>query len=152
MSRPYRRRLPFNLALKDSARYIALMSQSKLKDNFPSSLWAALGRGALLKCPRCSQGRLFQSYLKPVHNCSNCDKKWDTVRADLAPAWASMTLSAHVIVVVYHFFFFDAPIANWITTSSLIAIAALISLLSLPSFKGLFMALVWWNRMEAQQG
>ncbi|WP_415810177.1 DUF983 domain-containing protein [Litorimonas haliclonae] len=128
------------------------MSHSKFKDNFPNTLWSALSRGALLKCPRCSQGRLFQSYLKPVHNCSNCDKKWDTVRADLAPAWASMTLSAHVIVVVYHFFFFDAPIANWITTSALIAIAALISLLSLPSFKGLFMALVWWNRMEAQQG
>ena len=152
MSQPYRRRLPFNLALKDSVPYITLMSRSKLKDNFPNSLWSALGRGALLKCPRCSKGRLFQSYLKPVQNCQACDKKWDTVRADLAPAWASMTLSAHVIVVVYHVFFFDAPIANWITTSSLIAIAAVISLLSLPSFKGLFMALVWWNRMEAQQG
>ena len=152
MSQPYRRRLPFNLALKDSVPYITLMSRSKLRDNFPNSLWSALGRGALLKCPRCSKGRLFQSYLKPVQNCQACDKKWDTVRADLAPAWASMTLSAHVIVVVYHVFFFDAPIANWITTSSLIAIAAVISLLSLPSFKGLFMALVWWNRMEAQQG
>jgi len=149
---PNRRRLTFILALKASNLYISHMPNNDLRDNFPNSLWAALGRGALLKCPRCSQGRLFQSYLKPVHNCSNCDKKWDTVRADLAPAWASMTLSAHVIVVVYHFFFFDAPIANWITTSSLIAIAALISLLSLPSFKGLFMALVWWNRMEAQQG
>ena len=63
-----------------------------------------------------------------------------------------MTLSAHVIIVVYHLFFFDAPIANWLATSILIVIAALICLLTLPSFKGIFMALVWWNRMEKQQG
>ena len=149
---PNRRRLPFDLALLGFTSYIGFMSHPDLRENFPNSLWAAMGRGALLRCPRCRKGRLFQGYLKPVQNCQNCHKNWDTVRADLAPAWASMTLSAHVIVVVYHFFFFDTSIANWIATSSLIGIAALISLLSLPSFKGLFMALVWWNRMEAQQG
>ena len=74
------------------------------------------------------------------------------MRADLAPAWASMTLSAHIIILVYHFFFFDKPIANWLATTIMVAIATLISLLTLPSFKGFFLALVWWNRMEEQQG
>ena len=132
--------------------YIKLMSQLGDKQDFPDNIWAAFFRGARLKCPRCNEGRLFESYLKPVKPCGQCGKRWDTVRADLAPAWAAMTLSAHVIIVVYHLFFFDAPIANWLATSILIVIAALICLLTLPSFKGIFMALVWWNRMEKQQG
>jgi uncharacterized protein (DUF983 family) len=121
-------------------------------EEFPGTRRQAFLRGALLKCPRCGEGRLFQTYLSPVSHCESCGKNWTKVRADLAPAWAAMTLSAHVIIVVYHFFFFDAPIANWLATLILVGIAALISLLTLPVFKGFFMALVWWNRMEEQQG
>jgi uncharacterized protein (DUF983 family) len=95
---------------------------------------------------------MFAGYLKPVQACSHCGKRWDTVRAELAPAWASMTFSAHIIILIYHFFFFDKPIANWITTTVLSVILIAISLIALPSFKGFFMALVWWNRIEEQQG
>lgn len=132
--------------------YIPLMSHPHDIEEFPGTRRQAFLRGILMKCPRCGEGRLFQSYLKPVSQCESCGKNWTNVRADLAPAWAAMTLSAHVIIVVYHFFFFDAPIANWLTTLALVGIAVLMSLLTLPSFKGFFMALVWWNRMEDQQG
>ncbi len=117
----------------------------------PDTKWKAFGRGMALKCPRCAKEKLFQSYLKPVEACPSCHKDWKNVRADLAPAWASMTLSAHIIILVYHVFFFDKPIPNWLATSSLIAIATAICLVTLPSFKGLFMALVWWHRMEKEQ-
>jgi len=117
----------------------------------PHSKWAAFKRGIKLTCPKCAKQPLFKSYLKPVTECSTCHKDWENVRADLAPAWASMTLSAHVIIVIYHFFFFDKPIANWLSISIMIVIASLICLLTLPSFKGLFMALVWWNKMEKEQ-
>ncbi len=119
--------------------------------DLPRNKWVAFGRGAKLRCPKCNQEKLFQSYLKPVVACPTCRKDWENVRADLAPAWASMTLSAHVIIVIYHFFFFDKPISNFVAISSLIMIATAICLLTLPSFKGFFMALVWWNRMEKEQ-
>jgi len=54
-------------------------------------------RGMKLRCPSCGGGKLFRSYLKPVDHCSNCNQRWEHVRADLAPAWAAMTLAAHYL-------------------------------------------------------
>lgn len=124
------------------------MPYSDATYDFPQTMMTAFKRGALLKCARCGKGQLFASYLKPVETCSNCGKRWDTVRAELAPAWASMTLSAHILVLIYHFFFFDKPIANWLTITILSVILVGMTLITLPSFKGFFMALVWWNRID----
>lgn len=132
-------------------KYRALMSNKENEIDLPATKWAAFRRGARSKCPKCGEEALFRAYLKPVAACPNCHKDWENVRADLAPAWASMTLSAHVIIVIYHFFFFDKPIANWLAISIMIAIATGICLLTLPSFKGFFMAIVWWNKMEKEQ-
>jgi uncharacterized protein (DUF983 family) len=117
----------------------------------PASKWTAFRRGAKLRCPQCAQEKLFKSYLKPVEACPTCHKNWENVRADLAPAWASMTLSAHFIIVLYHFVFFDKPISNFVAISVMIVIASAICLATLPSFKGFFMAIVWWNKMEKEQ-
>ncbi|RKQ69312.1 uncharacterized protein (DUF983 family) [Litorimonas taeanensis] len=117
----------------------------------PHNIWAAIRRGIRLKCPRCGQEKLFRSYLKPVSTCPNCQKDWENVRADLAPAWAAMTFSAHFIIPLYHFFIFDGPLPNWAATLLMIIIATSICLVTLPSFKGLFMTIVWWHKMEKEQ-
>jgi uncharacterized protein (DUF983 family) len=127
------------------------MTDALPTNDLPQTKWVAFRRGAKLRCPRCNQEKLFRAYLKPVEACPNCGKDWENVRADLAPAWASMTLSAHVIIVIYHFFFFDKPIANWLAITIMVAMATAICLATLPSFKGLFMAIVWWNKMEKEQ-
>lgn len=106
-------------------------------------LWPRLWRGMKLRCPRCGQGKLFRSYLKPVACCSNCDQAWGHVRADLAPAWAAMTLAAHITVLIWHFFFWRTDMPDWQLISALAAIATFICLASLPPMKGLFMAIVW---------
>ncbi len=110
------------------------------------SIWPRLWRGMKLRCPRCGTGKLFRAYLKPVAQCSNCDKKWEHVRADLAPAWASMTIAAHVTVLVWHVFFWQTDMPNWQLTSILSVIATGICLIALPSMKGLFMAIIWAKR------
>jgi len=127
------------------------MNETNIRPFLPKSKWAAFRRGAKLRCPQCAQEKLFKSYLKPVKACPTCHKDWENVRADLAPAWASMTLSAHFIIVLYHFVFFDKPISNFVAISIMIVIASAICLATLPSFKGFFMAIVWWNKMEKEQ-
>ena len=107
------------------------------------SIWPRLIRGMKLRCPRCGDGKLFQAYLKPVGQCSACEQKWSDVRADLAPAWAAMTLSAHITVLIWHFFFWGTDMADWQLILSLCAIATVICLISLPPMKGLFMAIIW---------
>jgi uncharacterized protein (DUF983 family) len=107
------------------------------------SIWPRLWRGMKLRCPRCGQAKLFRSYLKPVEHCSNCNQAWGKVRADLAPAWAAMTIAAHITVLVWHLFFWNTGLPNWQLTSILSIIAVAICLISLPPMKGLFMAIIW---------
>ena len=106
-------------------------------------IWPRLWRGMKLRCPRCGRGKLFRAYLKPVEHCTACGQKWGDVRADLAPAWAAMTLSAHITVLIWHFFFWGTEMADWQLITCLSVIAAAICLMSLPPMKGLFMAIIW---------
>jgi uncharacterized protein (DUF983 family) len=54
-----------------------------------------------------------------------------------------MTIAAHVTVLVWHFFFWQADMPNWQLTSILSVIATAICLITLPPMKGLFMAIIW---------
>lgn len=107
------------------------------------AMWPRIWRGMKLRCPRCGGGKLFKSYLKPVKACSNCGKDWESVRADLAPAWAAMTIAAHLIVFIWHFFLWGTDLPDWMVISILCAGATAIALLALPPMKGLFMAIIW---------
>jgi len=107
------------------------------------SIWIWIWRGMKLRCPRCGEGKLFRSYLKPVEHCSSCQQPWSHVRAELAPAWAAMTLAAHLTVGIWHLFFWKTEMPSWQLTSILGVIATLICLISLPAMKGLFMAILW---------
>ena len=107
------------------------------------SIWPRLFHGMKLRCPRCGQGKLFRSYLKPVENCANCGQQWGNVRADLAPAWAAMTLAAHVTVAIWHFFFWKTEMPSWQLISILCVVATTVCLITLPMMKGLFMAIIW---------
>jgi len=107
------------------------------------SIWPRLWRGMKLRCPRCGDGKLFRAYLKPVEQCSACKQHWGHVRADLAPAWAAMTISAHITVLIWHFAFWRTEIPSWQLTTYLCVIAVGIALLVLPPMKGLFMAIIW---------
>jgi len=107
------------------------------------SVWPRIWRGITLRCPRCGEAKLFRAYLKPVQNCANCGQRWDHIRADLAPAWAAMTLSAHVIVLIWHFFLWGNRFSDAVTIAILCLGATAICLVTLPSFKGLFMAILW---------
>ncbi len=108
-----------------------------------SSIWPRLLRGMKLRCPRCAQGKLFAAYLKPVDNCAKCNQPWSNIRAELAPSWAAMTISAHVTVLIWHIFFWKTDLPDWQLISILCVIGILICLLVLPPMKGLFMALLW---------
>ena len=107
------------------------------------SIWPRIWRGMKLRCPRCGTGRLFRSYLKPVEHCAHCNQRWSHIRAELAPAWAAMTLAAHITVLIWHFFFWRTDMPSWQLTLILSAIGTFICLVSLPAMKGLFMAIVW---------
>lgn len=127
--------------------YAVFMTDNS-RNGRPPKKWPHLKNGLRSHCPRCGNAPLFQAYLKPVETCSSCGQDWRDIRSELAPAWAAMTLSAHIVVPIYHFFIFGSGWPNWAQILFLMLIATAICLVALPRMKGLFMALVWYYRID----
>jgi len=116
--------------------------------NISYKKWPHLKNGLKQCCPKCGNAPLFKAYLKPVDICASCEQDWSKTRAELAPAWAAMTIAAHIVILIYHFFIFGSGWPNWLQISVLMVIATAICLLALPRMKGLFIAIVWLYRTK----
>lgn len=57
-------------------------------------------RGALGRCPVCGQGHLFGGYIRTVRSCSVCAAPLGSVRADDAPPYFTIFITAHVIIAM----------------------------------------------------
>jgi len=126
--------------------YEALMNDNSVDNRnslTPRKKWPHLKNGLKQTCPKCGDAPLFKAYLQPVDSCTSCHQDWNKTRAELAPAWAAMTIAAHIVILIYHFFIFGSSWPDWLQISILIALAVIICLATLPRMKGLFMAIIW---------
>src|SRR5581483_8883320 len=51
------------------------------------SLFTALGRGLMGRCPSCGKGRIFDGFLRVVPECAHCGAPLGLARADDAPPY-----------------------------------------------------------------
>jgi len=102
-------------------------------------------RGLKGQCPKCGQSPLFASYLKPVEACSACGERWVDIRADDAPAWASILIAGHILAPFFHPLSFKSGLSTPVASAILVFAGIGICLTALPRMKGLFMALIWRN-------
>lgn len=98
----------------------------------------SLGRGLAGRCPPCGKSRLFYRYLKVEPVCQACGHDLDRYPADDGPAYFTILLVGHLIIVPFLIFF--GPLI-WKTPAWILVPAALISvgtitLLVLPRIKG----------------
>jgi len=117
----------------------------------PRDTWLAIRRGLKLRCPACGRGRLLRGYLAPAAACTECGEPTGEVRADDAPAWATILLVGHLVSPA--FFLFATQDAN-ASLMAFILIASLVvglSFLLLPRMKGLFMGAIWGSRAGETQ-
>ena len=64
----------------------------------PRSVFNAMLRGALLRCPNCGEGRLFRRYLKVADHCPVCHEALHHHRADDAPPYFTTFIAGHLLV------------------------------------------------------
>lgn len=129
------------------------MSVSFSNAGWPTvGLMAAILRGVTGRCPRCGQGKLFRSYLKPVQECAHCAAPWHEIRADDGPAWATMLISGHVLAPLMIAIGLNVSIPVWLSVSGLLLLALVMCLALLPVTKGAFIALIWHNRVASSAG
>lgn len=113
-------------------------------------LLASMWRGLRGQCPNCGETGLFYRYLKVSPNCADCGHDLDQYPSDDGPAYFTILLMGHVVVVPLLLF----PII-WMAPPLVIVPAVLIPLggltmAVLPRVKGAFIGLLYALRVRRQ--
>lgn len=117
----------------------------------PQSLWRAMARGAVGRCPRCGQGRLFRAFLKPVEHCGHCGQDWSMQRADDFPAYASLFITGHLVAPLAVHLARDVSISSAMAAAIILPITAALAVGLLQPCKGSIIAVQWRTGMHGFQ-
>jgi len=113
-------------------------------------LLPSMVRGLRGLCPRCGQGHIFYRYLKVSHDCPVCALDLDQYPSDDGPAYFTILLVGHIIVLPLLLF----PII-WTAPAAVIVPAVLIPLggltmAILPRVKGAVIGALYALKVRRQ--
>jgi uncharacterized protein (DUF983 family) len=114
----------------------------------PSSVWAAVGRGALGHCPSCGCGKLFWRFLKPVSVCPVCAEDWSPQQADDFPAYVSIFLTGHILAPLIIALVKDSDLSVAALMAIVVPLAMVMMIGLLQPAKGAIIAIQWWFGMH----
>ncbi|HZZ87756.1 MAG TPA: DUF983 domain-containing protein [Caulobacteraceae bacterium] len=102
-------------------------------------------RGATGRCPHCGKTKLFYRYLKVEPVCQACGHDLDRYPADDGPAYFTVLLVGHLVIVPFLIFFSQwIWKANlWILIPSALITVGAITLAALPVIKGAVIGLTY---------
>jgi uncharacterized protein (DUF983 family) len=112
------------------------------------NIWQAMTRGWRQKCPSCGDGRLYGKYLKVNDACPTCGTELHHHRADDAPPYFVMTITAHIVVggILILERLYAPP--TWVQLSIWLPMLVLLSLWLLPRVKGALIGYQWALKMH----
>lgn len=115
----------------------------------PPRAWAAaMGRGALHRCPACGTGALYRAYLKPADACPVCGEALAYHRTDDAPPYVTIFIAGHLVLAAA----LGVDIAYgwplWLHAVVWLPLTVALCLALLPVAKGALIGLQWGLRMH----
>lgn len=108
----------------------------------------ALHRGWQSKCPACGEGSLFSKYLSVRSECGHCGLQLHNHRADDAPPYFTIFITAHIVVPALMVIERVAYPALWVQLTIGLSLTAGLALLLLPRIKGMTIGLQWAKFMH----
>jgi len=124
------------------------MTPGQTTIDLPHSLWGAMRRGIVGRCPRCGGARLFAKFLKPVERCPLCAQDWTLHAADDFPPYVSIIVTGHLMAPVMILLGAAVLIPMWATMLIAVALAVTMLIALLQPAKGGIIALQWWMGMQ----
>ncbi len=118
----------------------------------PASVWAAMKRGALGRCPCCGEGKLFGRFLKPVAACPLCEEDWSPQQADDFPAYVAIFLTGHILAPLIILLVKDAGLSVAALMAIILPLAIVMMIGLLQPAKGAIIAVQWWFGMHGFPG
>lgn len=113
------------------------------ENNAPPAFWPTIRRSTSGRCPKCGEGKLFKSYLKPVDSCEHCTEQLGHIRADDGPAWLTIVLVGHILAPLMLAFLPGIDWPMWVVGILILIPTIALMLLILPYAKGLFIGIIW---------
>lgn len=113
--------------------------------------WPSMARAAACRCPRCGEAPLFRAYLKPVESCASCGADWGHIRADDGPAWLTILIVGHVVIGLILAVEPYVDIPQWISMTMWSGLALGMTLILLPSAKGVFINIIWRSQAPGSE-
>ncbi len=110
--------------------------------------WASVKCGWRQTCPACGGGALYQSYLKVNDACPSCRTELHHQRADDAPPYFVMMVTAHVVVGGILLLEKNFTLDLWVQMAIWCPVVVLLSLWLLPRVKGALIGYQWALRMH----
>jgi len=118
----------------------------------PRSLLRAMGRGFLMRCPRCGQGTLFSGFLRSVDHCAECGEEFSHHRADDLPPYLTVFIVGHLVVALFMGTEELVTLSLFAHLAIWVPVTILLSLALLRPLKGATIGLQWANRMHGFSG
>lgn len=118
----------------------------------PRNTGQAIKRGALGRCPCCGEGKLFESYLKPVEVCAVCGEEMFHQRADDFPPYLAIFIVGHIVVAGFMATDRWLVLESWQHLMIWIPVTIALSLALLPLLKGGVIGMQWALRMHGFGG
>lgn len=112
-------------------------------------IWQSIKRGLAGKCPNCGKGKIFYRYLKVSDRCPECGEEFFHHRADDAPPYLTILVTAHILglgMLTTSEFAPDLPLVYHMIVWPSLTLA--LSVILLPIFKGGLIAHQWALRMH----
>lgn len=100
-------------------------------------------RGALRRCPRCGQGRLFRGFYGEIERCPACGLHYDPNSESFGLFFVS---TAALTGVFFFLLYLVRPRSPALAQLWLLPVALVAYLGSMPIRKGLAIALTYWLR------
>lgn len=114
----------------------------------PASFWQAALRGAMCRCPRCGEARLFAKWLKPAEHCPACRQDWSHQRADDFPAYLAILVTGHVLAPIMIALALDTELSPAAILALLVPSSVAMMLGMLQPAKGAVIAAQWWHGLH----
>ncbi len=113
----------------DAARaWLALQTLPKLP--------LMMTRGVFGQCPVCGQGKLFAGYLRVAEACASCAAPLGAVRADDAPPYFTIFITAHLIIAMVVVAGQRTDLPVWAMIAFFVPLTVVIAMLLLRPVKG----------------
>jgi uncharacterized protein (DUF983 family) len=95
-----------------------------------------MARGAAAHCPVCGKTPLFRGYLRLVDSCAHCSAPLGEVRADDAPPYFTIFITAHIVIALVLVTGERTSLPVWSMIAFFLPLTLMIAVLLLRPVKG----------------